>query len=85
MRALSTVTTLTAVQAVQRAWKCAEKNKTGTNWCGTMPQPEPREFRTDHLLLHSWDFHDVLCRLHSRVINNLHCILEFLRNIDHRP
>ena len=47
---------------------------------------EPREFRSDHLLLHSWDLHDVLSRLDSRMINRLHCIPEFLlRNVDHPP
>ena len=39
---------------------------------------------SDHLLLHSWDFHDVLCRLGSRMKTDLHCILDFLRNVDHR-
>ena len=68
MRALSTG------KAVQRARRCAEKNK-----------PAPREFRSDHLLLHCWDFHDVLCRLDNRTINKLHCSLEFLRNVNHRP
>ena len=42
------------------------ERQTRTNWCGTLSQPEPRESRSDHLLLHSWDFHDVLCRLDSR-------------------
>ena len=49
--------------------------------CGSLPPPEPREVSggffhnpnlgnvlSDHQLLHSWDFHDSLCRLDSHVI-----------------
>ena len=34
--------------------------------CGFLPQSEPREFESDHQLLHSWDFQDFLCRLGDR-------------------
>ena len=60
MRALSTKITLTERQAVQSAGRCAEKKQTRTNWCGTLPQPELLEFRSDHLFLHSTTFCVVL-------------------------
>ena len=77
MRGLSTETTLTTVQTVQSARRCAEKKKDELlfTW-NSSPQVLTCElgvdschflnlgnFLWDHQLLHSWDFHTVLCRL----------------------
>ena len=73
MRALSTKTALTTGQAVQSAGRCAERNKQeriGVEHCHNLNLGNCGQII--YLLLHSWDFHDVLYRLDSRMINRLH-------------